>query len=497
MLHLLIIIITLFITLYIWNKWKICRMERFASQIPGPDGLPIIGNLFVFLGKSNFESLEIMKMASVQFKDEFLVKFWFGNYLMISSLNPKVMEVLISKADNKGEHLNFFHVLSRGIVFISEHKWKIQRKFVSKMFYPHLYENYINIFNEKSCIIVEKLMEITLTKNYGISQSTMCCAWDIICCVAMGVDIDAVRTGDNTPIRNALDAVELIFKRLNKPWLWMDFVYYMTEDGKRMSKAVNQFHSYILQLINKRRQIRSNEEKENKDKNYINNGNERKFTYLDIKLEHAERNNISDKQLAYEFELVIAGSDTVSTVTSFTLLMLAIHTEWQEKVHKELDEFYGDSDCNVTVNEINNMEILDLLVKEAMRLCIIPNSMRQLDEDTKCGGYIIPAGTMVYIPTHLLHFDSRYWSHPDEFHPEHFLPENVAKRPKGSYIPFHTGPRQCPGYKYGLFLVKIMLVHILRKFKLTTELKYENLKYKVKLMIEIDGGYCVQLHKRK
>lgn len=50
--------------------------------------------------------------------------------------------------------------------------------------------------------------------------------------------------------------------------------------------------------------------------------------------------------------------------------------------------------------------------------------------------------------THKLHRDPAYWSHPEIFHPEHFLPENVDKRPKYSYIPFSTGPRRCPGKIY-------------------------------------------------
>lgn len=44
-----------------------------------------------------------------------------------------------------------------------------------------------------------------------------------------------------------------------------------------------------------------------------------------------------------------------------------------------------------------------------------------------------------------MHRDPKYWSHPNSFHPEHFLPENVASRPKYSYMPFSYGLRSCPG----------------------------------------------------
>ncbi|XP_039287796.1 probable cytochrome P450 4p3 [Nilaparvata lugens] len=44
-----------------------------------------------------------------------------------------------------------------------------------------------------------------------------------------------------------------------------------------------------------------------------------------------------------------------------------------------------------------------------------------------------------------VHRNPKYWSNPLEFHPDHFLPENVSARPKYSYIPFNMGPRNCPG----------------------------------------------------
>ncbi|XP_075210935.1 cytochrome P450 4V2-like [Lycorma delicatula] len=177
--------------------------------------------------------------------------------------------------------------------------------------------------------------------------------------------------------------------------------------------------------------------------------------------------------------------------------MLAMHEEWQEKVHRELDEYFGDSDCNVTINDITKLQTLDIVFKESLRLSATPHTLRQLDEDTKVDKYTVPTGTLVYIPVYILHRDSRYWSHPDEFYPEHFLPKNEDKRPRCSYIPFTFGPRNCIGGKYGTTFTKIMLIHILRKFKLSTELKYHELKYKPKVMLEVANGYYIKLHRRK
>lgn len=60
-------------------------------------------------------------------------------------------------------------------------------------------------------------------------------------------------------------------------------------------------------------------------------------------------------------------------------------------------------------------------------------------------GIKLPKGCMALIAFMYLHRDPDIWSHPEEFYPDHFLPEEVAARPKGAYLPFSWGPRSCPG----------------------------------------------------
>lgn len=57
----------------------------------------------------------------------------------------------------------------------------------------------------------------------------------------------------------------------------------------------------------------------------------------------------------------------------------------------------------------------------------------------------VEAGTMVTVPTWSLHRDPLYWSNPEEFLPQRFLPENKDKIITGTYLPFGLGPRNCIG----------------------------------------------------
>jgi len=62
------------------------------------------------------------------------------------------------------------------------------------------------------------------------------------------------------------------------------------------------------------------------------------------------------------------------------------------------------------------------------------------------------------------HKDSRYYSHPDEFYPEHFNPEEKAKRNPHAFQGFGQGPRACLGQRFALLEIKVAVVSVWRKY---------------------------------
>lgn len=68
------------------------------------------------------------------------------------------------------------------------------------------------------------------------------------------------------------------------------------------------------------------------------------------------------------------------------------------------------------------------------------------------------------IPTIGFHYDETYWKNPENFDPERFTPEETAKRPNQSFLPFGEGPRNCIGMRFGLINVKLAVATLVKDY---------------------------------
>ncbi|OBS73242.1 hypothetical protein A6R68_12181, partial [Neotoma lepida] len=72
-----------------------------------------------------------------------------------------------------------------------------------------------------------------------------------------------------------------------------------------------------------------------------------------------------------------------------------------------------------TYEALVEMEYLDMVVNETMRLCPVSSRINRLSKkDAEINGVFIPKGTLVVIPIFILHQDPKYWPEPEEFCPE-------------------------------------------------------------------------------
>ncbi|XP_055832610.1 cytochrome P450 CYP72A616-like [Solanum dulcamara] len=162
-------------------------------------------------------------------------------------------------------------------------------------------------------------------------------------------------------------------------------------------------------------------------------------------------------------EFYFAGQDTTTALLSWTLVVLSMHPEWQDKARNEVFQVIGKN--KPKFDDLNQLKIMNMIFQEVLRLYPAIFLIRSTSKDTKLGDMTIPSGVQVCVPTHLIHRDPEVWG--DDvlmFNPERFS-EGVTKAAKEQlYFPFGWGARMCIGLNFGMLEAKLIFAQILQHF---------------------------------
>jgi cytochrome P450 len=173
---------------------------------------------------------------------------------------------------------------------------------------------------------------------------------------------------------------------------------------------------------------------------------------------------MSDLQLRDEIVTMLnAGHDTVTDAIVWTLVLLALNPQAQERARDEVLRVAGAEWPDVT--SLNAMEYLGRVFRETLRLH--PPAwgfLRTAIHPDVIDGYTIPAGSLILISPYVVHRSPRFWDRPLVFDPDRFLPEAAAGRPKFAYFPFGSGPRMCIGSNLASMEAPLIVASLLQRF---------------------------------
>lgn len=141
-----------------------------------------------------------------------------------------------------------------------------------------------------------------------------------------------------------------------------------------------------------------------------------------------------------------AGMETTSAAITFCIFELSECPEWLEKAQKEVDHFMEKRSGKILYDDLPDMKVLDMCMKEALRMYPgLPMLNRECTKEYTIPGtkQVIPKGTALIIPNFGLHMDEVYFPNPFKFDPSRFEKENASD--DMPYYPLGAGPRYCLG----------------------------------------------------
>jgi cytochrome P450 len=175
---------------------------------------------------------------------------------------------------------------------------------------------------------------------------------------------------------------------------------------------------------------------------------------------------MTDRQVRDEvMTAFIAGHETTAVALSWTWYLLAQHPDIDARLAAELHAVLGGR--VPTAADLPRLTYTERVVSEAMRLYPPAYGIgRQAVKPTEVAGYPLSPGTIVIIPTWVVHRDARWFSEPERFRPERWGEDATRRLPRFAYFPFGGGPRQCIGNAFAMMEAVLILATVAQRFRL-------------------------------
>lgn len=129
------------------------------------------------------------------------------------------------------------------------------------------------------------------------------------------------------------------------------------------------------------------------------------FAIIDHLLNSNFNGKYSETVIKEQIETVlIAGSDTSAIAISFSILMLAMHPEIQERLYNELHTNYYTQTDETTFEQLRKLPFLECCLKETLRLFPVAALIgRTSDVDIPISNCVIPKHTIIALSIVTLH----------------------------------------------------------------------------------------------
>ncbi|CAH0597759.1 unnamed protein product [Chrysodeixis includens] len=461
---------------------------RSVKDLPSyPGWLPVIGHLHLLLGYEEKKLWTVFK----QICDEAtrrggVMAFYLGPSALTFVSDPEDVQLVSRYCQEKHYMYDMAKPwLGNGLLTADTATWKITRKVMNLAFTPQMLNGFMSVFNSQAQRLTtqfEDNPERTFVPHTMLTINNL----ETICLTSIAFDPQKHKELFERYRVAISNIFALLVQRFLRFWLQSPFIYKFSKLKTQTDMVIKDLHNLSNTVIQKRKAIIESKEHLVKEDQFR--------PLMDIILELSKEKGLSDRQVREEMDTIIfGGHDTTANTLTFALMLLGSDLEKQEKVYQEIIEVMGHSDRDVEKEDLLKLVYLEKVIKETLRLYpIAPAFPRVSTSELKIKTYTFPAGSTFVVDAFNLHRHSVWGPDAEEFKPERW--EKLDSWPK-EYMPFGVGRRTCIGKMYAMMSMKISLAHLLRRFKVTSDIS--KLTLKMDSLLRPESGHVITLELRK
>lgn len=434
---------------------------RRLADLPGPRGLPLLGNALQIQPERLHQQLEAW---AAQFGPVYQIRF--GRYrTLVVSDHQAVAATLRDRPEGfrrtaRLQQIGLEMGLKPGVFGATGDEWKRQRRMVMHGFDPSHVRRYFPALQGVAQRLAGRWQRAAQGgKAIDLQADLMRYTVDTIAGLAFGAEVNTLES-DHDVIQQHLDKIfPKLSRRMVSPFpVWRWFKSASDRQLEQSMVAVNAaVDGFVAQA---RARLQADPMLREQPRNL-----------LEAMLVKADEpgSGIDDQQVAGNvMTMLLAGEDTTANTIAWMIWLLWQNPLALARATAEVRRVCGDT-ATPTLAQIEQLEFVEACAHETMRLKpVAPLMPLQAERATVVAGVLLPKGSVVI---GLMRHDAMQDQHVPQataFLPERWLgdggPAQTATAIKRVSMPFGAGPRICPGRYLALLEMKMAMATLLGRF---------------------------------
>lgn len=412
--------------------------------MPGPVGLPVLGNLLEVIRQDELFYFEMQKRYGNIFK-VYLPMYGPIACLIGPDANRLVLKDAAGKLSSRSGNKTLSSILGPDFVLMQDgDAHRSQRKMLLPIFHHQAIASYFDLIQT---VVDESLTQWATGEYFDLNPAVRKLTLTIVVKTVLGSskteEVDQVCEWFNILIDSLYGIVK-----------W-DVPFTLHGKGQAARRKIE---AYARQLIQERQPIA------NPDTDVDQPSTDLISLLMAIQDESGQP-YFTETQLVNQVTgFLFAGHETTATLINWLIFELSDRAEWRERLLSELEQVTDGQPLQVShLRQLNQMSNV---LKEGERLYPPAQGIcRGVVEDIEYGGYRIPSGWSVLLLSNLTHRMPEIFANPDRFDPDRFAtPREEDKQHSFSLIGFGGGAHSCLGIEFARMEMMIILATLLRQY---------------------------------
>ena len=434
------------------------RPARRLADLPGPRGLPVLGNLL------QLEAPRLHRILGAwadRYGAAYRIRLRGRDVLVVSDAEA-IGDVLRDRPEGFRRRRALRNVmLELGIdgVFNAEGPdWRRQRKLAMfALNTAHMREFFTRL--DQVAARLQRRWEGAARSGQPVDpqRDLMRFTVDVTSGLAFGHDLNTLEeTGD--PIQKHLDKIfPALSRRLLVPFAY--WRYFKLPADRALDRSMAEVHKLVNALIaNSRAQLERDPARRTRPSNFL----EAMLVARDD-----DASGFTDSEIVGNaLTMLLAGEDTTANTLAWMMHFMVEHPEVQARMREEADRVLGTHRRVPDYATTEALPYIEAVAHEAMRLKpVAPLLAMEANRDCLVGGVAISEGTAVFLLMAYAEAHADNFAAPRTFRPERWIDPGQALHNSKAFTPFGSGPRYCPGRHLAMLEIKLVAAMLARNFE--------------------------------